>query len=240
MSTSEPNPSFGSVRAPRAGWFRAAIVSCAVAGLLGPGCSVPRSEQVALSPPYQPSNVFGQHVPSGGEVRRVAVLPLAPANSGLESGQEALAGVVLDELGKGGRFELAPVTPRQLASWTGRSSWNTIEILPRELLRAARDTLGCDALLFAELTQFHAYPPLTVGWKFKLADTRSGQILWAADEVFDARQPSVETGARSYQKGVSALSGGLADSRFILLCPQSFARYSLQTVFATLPPDSLP
>jgi hypothetical protein len=33
---------------------------------------------------------------------------------------------------------------------------------------------------FAELTAYRAHAPLAVGWRLKLVDACSGQIVWAA------------------------------------------------------------
>jgi hypothetical protein len=218
-------------RRPCIGWAACLLA----AGWLVAGCAIRPYDDMLTGPAYQPANIYGQAFPFPSSLRRVAVLPLSVGRSDLDAGQEMLDSVVQDELGQAKRFEVVRVRPEQLQAWTGRKSWSTAQVLPENLLVDLRDKLGCDAVMFAELSQFQAYPPLTVGLNLKLVDARSGQILWAADEVFDAGQPAVANGARRYQMKHSPVGGPLADSRFILLSPSAFGHYAAQTLFATLP-----
>jgi hypothetical protein len=208
--------------------------------LLGSGCAPWHGNLLTgdyvTGQPYEPGNVYGQTWPFGPNLRRVAVLPLITTRTGSECGQEALGSVLLDELGQAKVFELAAVTPEQLEAWTGRKGWAASEVLPKELMTALLEKLGCDAVLFSELTRFQPYPPLAVGWSMKLADLRSGEILWAVDEVFDAGQPAVANGARRYAMKHSQLPGALSDSRLILLTPTAFGHYSAEAIFSTMPP----
>ena len=199
------------------------------------GCVSFRGGELVTGKPYKPTNIYGSEHPLPLDVRRVAVLPLNINRSDLEAGQTLLQPVLEEELSRTKRFEVVPVSPEQLAAWTGRKSLWTAEVLPKDLLVILQEKLGCDAVLFAELTHFQAYPPLAVGWNLKLVEVRSGQLLWAADEVFDAGHPAVAAGARLYHSSHSLVSGPLADSRLILLSPTAFGRYSAQTLFAALP-----
>jgi len=52
------------------------------------------------------------------------------------------------------------------------------EILPPDFLDSLQRVYGCDAVLFCELSTFRAYAPLAVGWRMKLVDVRTRQILW--------------------------------------------------------------
>jgi hypothetical protein len=96
-----------------------------------------------------------------------------------------------------------------------------------------QESVGCDAVLFCQLTAFRAYAPLAVGWRLKLVDVRSRQILWAGDEVFDAGQSTVKTGARRYQlEHLHSLeSGGWTMEN----SPRYFGQYTLACLLDTLP-----
>jgi hypothetical protein len=61
-------------------------------------------------------------------------------------------------------------------------------------------------------------------------------IAWAADEVFDAANAGVSNSARDYQRKQPELRAGLREGRKILLSPTAFGRYTVATVFDTLPP----
>ena len=144
--------------------------------------------------PDDPSDNAYQASPDlAPELRRVAVLPPAweGSASDLAAGGEALAPVLLSELSKLRKFEVVTVSPPDLRGLTGRLSWTGEEILPADFLNSLQRVYGCDAVLFFQMTRFQAYAPLAVGWRMKLVDVRTRQILWAVDEDYDAKQPGV-------------------------------------------------
>ncbi|MBM3823951.1 MAG: hypothetical protein FJ404_13890 [Verrucomicrobia bacterium] len=68
----------------------------------------------------------------------------------------------------------------------------------------------------------------------KLVDTRDHRIWWAADEIFDAGRPEVSNAARQFAK--KHISQSTADDSIaILASPTRFARYTLHSLFETLP-----
>jgi len=166
------------------------------------GCETPGAALADLRAPYKPDNIFlaGGKLPGG--LKRVAVLPLAcdQRQTDLSSGRDALQPVLFAELIKTKHFEVVRISREELRRLTGREDWTGEEVLPANLLETLRKESGCDAVLFSELTEFRAYPPLAVGWRFKLMDVRGGKILWAGDEQFDAGNPAVIAGARRYQR----------------------------------------
>jgi len=105
--------------------------------------------------------------------------------------------------------------------------------LPGEFFESLQRTYGCDAVLFCQLTVFQAYAPLAVGWRFKMVDVRTRQILWVADEVFDAGQRSVLNGARRYD--LSNFKSRESDGWGIRNSPRQFGQYAAARLLATLP-----
>ncbi len=205
------------------------------AGALLAGCATQARNLAVLGPEYRPDNVF--HYPPNlpMNLQRVAVLPLAceEPHANLPEGCEALNPVLLTELAKLKKFEVVAVNRDNLRSRTGRSSWTGTEVLPVEFFDSLQRTYGCDAVLFCQLTVFHAYAPISVGWRFKMVDTRTRQILWAADEVFDAGQKNVLNGAARYQ--AAALRGSEADGWSVRNSPRQFGQYAAARLLATLP-----
>lgn len=194
-------------------------------------------------PGYQPANVH--RLPAGvpEKVRRVAVLPLVSASRGAqaEAGAEAMQSVLVTELVRSGAFEILAVSADDLNHATGRSQWTAEEKLPTAFFQRLRDQHGCDAVLFSRLTHYRAYPPLAVGWSFKLVEcptkpAESPRILWAADEVFDAGNQAVVNSARRYYLSQLKVPGPLADSQTVLQTPRRFAQYTLHALALTLPP----
>lgn len=201
------------------------------------GCASVRLHDPVAGLSYTPQNVYRALEQLPVHVRRVAVLPLTPAGSSsdLEAGCDLLAPVVRDELGRARKFEVVAVTPEQLRHLTGRRTWPAEGALPPDFLKTLRDELDCDAVLFCRLTQFRAYPPLAVGLSLKLVEVDRAEFIWAVDEVFDANQAGVVTGARRFQQSREQLPAPLADSRSILNAPSQFGRYVASSVFHTLP-----
>lgn len=203
-------------------------------------CKLP--ERVS-GPDYQPGNIH--RLPAGvpEAVRRVAVLPLVADARGAqaEAGVEAMQSVLVAELTRAGAFEIVGVSVEELTHATGRGRWRAEEPLPAALLQQLRARHGCEAVLFSRLTQYRAYPPLALGWSFKLVECppKAGavpRILWAADEVFDAGNPAVVNSARRHYLAQLQSPGPLADSQTAVTSPRRFAQYTLHALALTFPP----
>lgn len=201
------------------------------------GCANLRLHDPVTGLSYSPQNVYRALDQLPVHVRRVAVLPMTAAGPGsdLEAGCDILTPVVLEELGRTRKFEVVAVTPERLRHLTGRLTWPAEGALPPDFLKTLRDELDCDAVMFCRLTQFRPYPPLAVGLSLKLVEVDKAEFVWAVDEVFDANQSGVVTGARRFQQSREQLPAQLADSRSILNAPSQFGRYVANSVFHTLP-----
>ncbi len=158
------------------------------AGLFGPNS---KSENIFIAAPVLPTTL-----------KRVVLLPLAHDNSppSLASGCETLYPVLQAELIKTKRFEVVTASGKSIQNLTGGTSWTGAEMLPTNFFRSLQSAYGCDAVMFCELTTFHAYAPLVIGWRMKLVDVASQRIIWAADVVFDASDPLVSKSAQEFQK----------------------------------------
>ena len=64
--------------------------------------------------------------------------------------------------------------------------------------------------------------------------TTKPETLWAADEVFDAGDPSVSNAARRFQRN-QQMSEPHADSHTVLVSPRMFGQYALASLLATIP-----
>jgi hypothetical protein len=208
-----------------------------VAGVLVGGCATKSYQAAMLGTAYQAGNVFraSDSLPHG--VRRVAVLPMTcdEQHSDLSFGRDALDTVLRSELVKTRKFEVVVVTPEALRARTGRTSWSNEDVLPEGFLQWLRETYGCDAVLFSRLTTFRAYPPLAVGWRLQLVDVRGRETLWASDEVFDAGQPGVMTGALKYQSRELQAVGNQVNEFAMAKSPRRFGQYAVAELLATMP-----
>jgi len=189
------------------------------------------------------------------DLKRVVMLPLACAESraDLSDACEKFGPVLQAELIKTRRFEVVFASPETVRISTGKLSWTGAEALPPNFFDSLNQVYGCDAVLFCQLTTLHAYPPLAVGWRLKLVNSRTKKIIWSADELFDASNPETAKKAEAYQshqqqtdkktKGFFKLMWTYAnretppvgDQWDILNSPRFFGRYAAATLLETLP-----
>ena len=201
------------------------------------GCTTSSFLGQVTTASYQPSNFYRSDPNLSPEIKRVAVLPLTILNEDatMEFGRDALWPVMVAELGRARQFELVPVSAEELRSLTGRNTWSGEEKLPLDFFEKLKEKLGIDAVLFSRLTQYRAYEPLAVGWRLKLYDAAEPQVLWAVDEVFDARVPEVAAAARRFAQQHPDAAASVQDSHTVLASPRRFGTYTASAVVETLP-----
>jgi len=221
-----------------ANWIlRAAGSLMVAAAALLAGCETSRLTMAAFSSPYKPDNIFIAAPQLPGDLKRVAVLPLAcgERRTDLVEGRDALGPALAAELIKAKKFEVVEVSPDELSRLTGRVEWTGEEVLPAGFLDSLQKKFGCDAVLFCQLTEFHAYPPLAVGWRLRLVAVRGQKTLWAGDEQFDAGRPAVMAGARHYQQQEQRQMSDETAGWLALNSPQWFGQYAIACLLDTLP-----
>lgn len=169
-------------------------------------------------------------------LRRVAVLPLTVLSPEAlsDSGRDQLELILAAELARTELFEVVRVTPDQVRRWTGRSRWGVADALPPDLLERIQQQLGCDGVIFAQLTAYRPYPPLAMGWKLHLVATSEPQVWWTSDVLFDAGDQSVARSAVRYEREFQASRLPVADPATILRSPGRFGQYSLAASLETL------
>lgn len=199
---------------------------CRTGALRGPVCG----------PGFEPANVFRASERLPHQFRRVAVLPLTFEQAEGETGAAGLSlePVLRSELLKTGKFELVWITPEALGRLTGKKAWNADETLPSDFFDSLQRESACDGVLFCKLSRFRPYPPLAVGWNFKLVETTSTQPIWAADELFDGGEPAVINSARRYEEEHQK-AAFTTDTPLVLTSPARFGQYAASAVLRTLP-----
>jgi hypothetical protein len=190
-----------------------------------------------LADSQQPANVYRRQTTLPMVIQRVAVLPVPQhrQDSDQAAGVEALEPVFLTELDKRRVFEIVPVSREDLRVITGGNSWSAEDRLPHEFFERLRQATGCDAVIFASLTTFQAYPPLRAGWKVRLVDCFQNQTWWAVDEVFDAGLKSTAAAAKAYARADLNPPSPLFDSTSVLYSPRRFGQFTANAVASTLP-----
>jgi TolB-like protein len=205
--------------------------------VFGVGCANTPFLGQATIPSYKPSNVYREEAFLPPNFKRVAVLPLTTLvdDATVDFGRDSLAQILLDELGRSRRFELVAVSSEELRLLTGRSAWSGEEPFPQDFFDKLRSRLGVDAVLFCRLTQFRAYEPLAVGWRLKLLDAEEPHILWAVDEVFDARVPEIAAAARRYAQQHPEQGSTIYGPQGVFVSPRRFGQYTVSAVVDTMP-----
>lgn len=230
------------------------VCSCWTTFAGGSGSHLTASAPAYPDPPTVNAFVSSSQLPV--ELKRVVMLPLAcdKFSGPLADGCQMLSPVLQAELIKTAKFEVVMSDPETLRNCTGRMSWTGEEVLPANFFDSLKQFYGCDAVLFCELTTFRASPPMAIGWRLKLADVKTGKIIWAADEIYDANNPDVAKAAQQYEKQrqphqsfvyhvysflawcINTPTRSVLDDQWnILHSPRYFARFSADQLLKTLP-----
>ncbi len=198
------------------------------------GCSSAPFDPVSRGPFFTPVNFRGAKIwPS--DVRRVAVLPLDAHGAALpEDFVSSLDPVWLAALQGTQRAEFVPVSRSQLSRlFSGTRSLDSTGLLPENFSQRVAGATGADAVLFCDVTGCSPYAPMSIGLRAKLVHLRSGGLIWACDERFDARAPSVSNSARRFARDSGSARGDAVTA--ILQSPAAFAAYASSGVVATFP-----
>jgi hypothetical protein len=187
-----------------------------------------------MGPGYEPKNVFAVgELPDG--FQRVLVLPPTdPAGDPLSA---ELADALLASLRQAGRFEVLPSGEayRAISKLAREAPLVSKGPVPAAVLEEAA-RLGADGILELHMTHYRPYKPLQVGLRGRLVSlTDEGQVLWEIDELFDAGQKRVATGARRYAETYIEQPFPLQSSYSVLMSPLRFTRYVGHMAFETLP-----
>lgn len=228
--TFRPNPpplSRAAARATRsvAAWLALALGACT---------TTQKSRVDDIGAAYLPQNV----TPTGpwpAEVRRVAVLPVADGTGRLPVDFVAsYDGGWVQALQRSQRAEFVSVERETYARWTGGPQAPTsASLLPPEWPDRIRTTTGADAALLLDVTHCSPYPPLSLGLRAKLVRLDTGEVLWAADELFDSTNPLVARAARRHAR--AGQWSRASDAIAVLQSPSKFGSYAMNALAATLP-----
>jgi hypothetical protein len=206
-----------------------------IVAMLLTGCSTPPMHDQVMGSGYVATNYFRAGATLPARIKSVAVLPMQVPSHVPDEALEVLEPVLQENLLRVTIAEWRFLTGEELRRVTGQRSWTPEERLPKDLMATLKDRYGCDAILFSQLTRYHPFSPVTLGWRFKLVDCSDASLLWAADETFDSGVPPIAASARRYyQKNIHSRSLS-EDSRMVLQSPRYFGQYTIQALLETLP-----
>ncbi|WP_404424004.1 hypothetical protein [Nibricoccus sp. IMCC34717] len=212
----------------------------ATTALLLAGCSeLPKPDPLIVGPFYEPTNVRKNVLQLPIDLRRVLLVPVATAGPSIpEDNLSAMDSAFQAELNRTQRFEVVALNRTQMAELIGRPQVTSTEVIPASFvdkILKADNRFGADAVLFVDLTDYKAYPPMSLGVRAKLVRISDMAILWAADLNFSADDRRVINSARKYARFLGSDAGPVDLSHTVLQSPTRFAAFAAHTVFGTLP-----
>ncbi len=216
--------------------LRQAALAALLASALGGCVNVHRfnsKHDTTIGPKREVANVH-QTSALPKQLRRVALLPMHLGNYEHVE-MAAIQESFLQELAKRNAFEIVAVPPELLREAFGRGSFSSVETLPTKLLTKLHEVYAIDGALFIDVTFFNGYQPVGLGIRAKLLDGHTGDLVWAADELFDSADPKVSNAARKYFQTQSVGEYPLQlQTQTVLHSPARFSKYVANAVFSTL------
>ncbi len=212
------------------------LVATALAALLG--CMSPAIDDPArVGPFFQPKNL-SRDTTLGG-IRRVVLMPVWVGENAPEETAVDLDPVFRQALQDQNRFEVVTLSRDECRRRFGVPAILSSSALPHDLVSTLQRVYAADAVMFVDITVYHAYHPLALGIRARLAVIKNMHLAWTFDNVFSADDPEVAAGARHYYLNSEhqSVPGDLTPA--VLQSPSRFATYAAHTTFATLPPVTL-
>jgi len=205
--------------------------------LLLTGCSdtMTLNSSSRLGPFFLPSNYSGDTA-LPASLHRVLVLPVYGGQAAEVEASQALDAVLLGALQKKARFEVVSVTREEIQRRFNQPEFSSAAVLPHGFLEELGRAYGAEAVMFVDVTVYTPYPPLSVGFRAKLATITDVRLIWSFDETFSSSDPRVVNSVQrtGRQENSARLPADMTVG--IFQSPRRFAAFAADTMFDTLPP----
>lgn len=159
--------------------------------MLASGCSL----IMPKTPAANPLRYYRYQGADLSRVGRVVMLELKNLSSNPQLGNDITVALA-EEIQKKQIFGLDTIYPTD-PQWKSADLGSSDEY-SKEQLSDFRTKLKADALLFGKIIHYRPYPRNSVGLKLQLVDCRTGQLLWAIDQVWDSTDAAVEKRIESF------------------------------------------
>jgi len=188
---------------------------------------------IAAAEPYKITNLHPiERLPK--YFNRVAVMPAHypdPSSAILSYSDE----IFLKEVTNVGIFETIAVSTNFCLKYFGKKRLSSSETLPEHFMETLSEQFGADGVMFIDLHSYRPYRPISLGVRSKLVDLKSGEFMWAVDEVLDAGSASVMVSANTYEKANRVQSISLKTNNSVTQSPRLFTNFVAFKLFETLP-----
>ncbi|MCE5186612.1 MAG: hypothetical protein LLF76_10855 [Planctomycetaceae bacterium] len=165
-------------------------------------------------------------------VSRVVLLELANQSTQPELG-DMLTRTLADGLGKKHLFTIRTIYHTDQL-WTTLNLDN-ITSYSYEDLASLQENLPADAVVFGTIKRYTTYPHLLMAVHLKMINLRTGELVWAIEEVWDSTDRDVELRMKRYfatemRRGYEPL-----DWELLVTSPRAFNKFVVYEVVSTLP-----
>ena len=186
-------------------------------------------------PFFTPRNFTGDKILSAS-IRRVLVMPIYGGGVAEAGPTPALDDVLIGALQKQARFEVVALSREDCQRRIGRPEIASVALLPNGFLDELGKAYGVDAVLFVDLTIYHPYGPLALGFRAKLATVNEVRLIWSFDDAFSLANPNVVNSVHRYAHDAGSTQSPVDMTLGTLQSPRRFAAYAADAMFDTLPP----
>lgn len=201
---------------------------------IGWGCAHKRTA-VVMPPAPAPYQQFVAQNFDWSSVQRIVLMPLANQTAYPKVTEELQANLAA-ELQRTGRFDIVVAT-RDDPGARAQDIFRGGQFDELELLRVARE-YQAQAVLFANVTQYHPYAPPRVGMSLLLVSPAEGVAIASADGLWDARETTTALQAQAFYKQSLNWPQSLMGADRILESPDVYQRFVCQQVASSLSPPA--
>ncbi len=172
--------------------------------------------------------------PSDGRTIHRVVVPPFDDLSGLSSESEGLRSAFVRALAQRQAFEVVPLGATQVRDVMPVGVMRE-GVVPREALIAIARRYRADGVLFATVTHWRPFEPMTLGMRVDLVSSSTGEVVWSAHGLYDSARHDVQQDVRNWHETGQAVTTSLEGWRVALLSPTRFAAYVCDRLVATMP-----
>jgi len=187
-------------------------------GALFTGCAAPSPSRVTIQRVATYISPAMAENPPG----RIVVVPFASPVCEPEAGRMATASLAMAIQGTLCCDTVLPAEgDERLAAESALWQRGRVDV---ESLIVAQKAYLADAFLFGTVTQYKPYDPPVLGLKLRMLSARTGDVIWAADALFNAHENDVRVLAEYYFRN-SGLKDRLYGPELQLMSPKLFSDF---------------
>jgi hypothetical protein len=201
-------------------------IFCAAAATLLCGCHI--IEPAKLPQGHFYLNQYGEIA----SVSRVVVLELENQSSQAELA-DVMTRALADGIGKKHLFSVRTVY-RSDELWT-TLNLDHIRSYSYEDLASIQEGLLADAVVFGTIKCYKTYPHLLMGLHLKMVNVRTGELLWAIEDVWDSTDRNVELRMKRFYTSEMRTGYQPLNWEILITSPLAFNKFVVYEVISTLP-----